>query len=204
MALLLLGLLLFVAVHVVPTRPALRDQAVARLGEGGYKGLFSLVSAAGLIAIVLGYKAASGGRVLDVWYPPTGLRHATYLLMLPVFPLLVAAYLPGRIKTFVPNPMLLAVKLWAMAHLLAKGTAPAMLLFGSLLAWAVYDLISVKGRQRAGVVKVATGPARNDVVAVAVGLALYLLMSVAGHAWLIGVQVLPPGLAPLVPRWLGG
>ena len=100
--------------------------------------------------------------------------------------------------------MLLAVKLWAVAHLLTKGTAAAMLLYVSFLAWAVYDLISVKKRQRAGLAAVKTGPIRNDVIAIIAGLALYLDLHQLGHWKLIGTPILPANVPAWVPRWLGG
>jgi uncharacterized membrane protein len=187
MLLLLLGLALFIGVHLVTTMTDLRASAIARFGAGGYKGLYSLVSAAGLALIIVGYAQAP---VSPVWYPPTWTRHLTFLIMLPVFPLLVAANLPGRLKTVIGHPMLLAVKLWAIAHLLTKGTLAAMVLMGALLAWAIFDLISVKRRERAGLVKVATGPVRNDLIAIVIGLIVYLAMIVWGHAALIGVPVL--------------
>ena len=84
-----------------------------------------------------------------LYTPPTALRHVALLLMLPVFPLLVAAYVPGRIKTMAKHPMLLATKLWALAHLLANGTLADVLLFGGFLVWAVADRISVKRRPAA-------------------------------------------------------
>ena len=186
MTLLTLGLALFIGVHLVTTMTDLRATLIERLGEGAYKGLYSLVSAAGLALIVMGYARAP---VTNVWFPPAWTRHLTFVLMVPVFPLLVSAYLPGRLKRVVPHPMLMAVKLWAIAHLAAKGTLPAMLLYGALLAWAVFDLISVKKRERAGLVAIATGPVRNDVLAWVIGLALYAAMLIWGHAWLIGVPL---------------
>ena len=193
MLLLILGLTLFIGMHLVTTATNGRSALIARLGEGGYKGLYSLVAAVGLALIVVGYARAP---VVPVWNPPVWTRHLTFLIMLPVFPLLVAAYLPGRLKTVIGHPMLLAVKFWAIAHLLTKGTLAAMLLMGALLAWAVYDLISVKQRERAGQVRVATGPVRNDIFAVLIGLALYAGMILWGHAALIGVPILSFRLAP--------
>ena len=193
MLLLILGLALFIGVHLVTTLTEARAGLIGRLGEGGYKGLYSLVSAVGLALIIYGYGQAP---VVPVWNPPAWTRHLTFLLMLPVFPLLVASQLPGRLKERISHPMLLAVKLWAIAHLLSKGTLAAMILTGALLAWAVFDLISVKKRERAGLVKVATGPVRNDILAVLIGLALYLGMIVWGHAALIGVPILSIRFAP--------
>jgi uncharacterized membrane protein len=188
MTLLLLGLLLFIGMHLVPTMRATRAGLIGRMGEAAYKGMFTLVSALGLGLIVWGYARAP---YIPVWDPPLWLRHFTYLLMLPVFPLLFAAYLPGQIKRFLPNPMLLSVKLWAVAHLLAKGTLAAMILFAAFLAWAVLDLVSVKQRQREGLVAVRTGPVVNDAIAIVLGLVVYAFMLYWGHWRLFGVPILP-------------
>jgi uncharacterized membrane protein len=110
--------------------------------------------------------------------------------MLPVFPLLLAAYLPGRIKAAVKHPMLAATKTWALAHLLANGTLADVLLFGSFLAWAVLDRISV-GKRPQPATRTAQPPVRNDIIAVVAGLVLYAVFVMWAHARLIGVPVLP-------------
>ena len=201
MLLLILGLVLFIGVHALSTMTERRAALIGRLGEGGYKGVYSLLAAVGLILIVYGYARAP---YTVVWDPPVWARHATFLLMLPVFPLLVEAYLPGRLKTVIPHPMLMAVKLWAVAHLLTKGTAAAMLLYASLLVWAIFDLISAKKRERAGLLTVRTGPLRNDVIAILIGVAIYLFMINIGHWKLIGTPILPANVPTWVPSWLGG
>ena len=192
MLLLICGLALFIGVHLLTTMTAVRAGLVERLGANGYKGLYSLGVAAGLVLIVYGYGQAP---VVPVWFPPAWTRHVAMLLMLPVFPLLVLSQLPGRLKTTIHHPMLLAVMLWAIAHLIAKGTQASMLLGGALLAWAAYDFISVRQRERAGLVRIATGPVRNDVVAVCLGLALYVAMILWGHQALIGVPIISVKLA---------
>jgi uncharacterized membrane protein len=195
MVLLILGLLIFIGIHVVPMRRDLRGNAIARLGEGAYKGLFTLAALVGLALIVYGFGQAryapSGNPLL--WDPPRWTRHATMLLMLPAFVLLAAAYLPGRIKTAARHPMLLSVKLWAFAHLLVSGRLAQLLLFGGLLAWAVADRISIKRREAMGTSSVPTvaGSATNDVLAVVIGLAAYVFMLLRGHTWLIGVPLIP-------------
>ncbi|HEX4893406.1 MAG TPA: NnrU family protein [Hyphomicrobiaceae bacterium] len=190
---LVLGLTLFIAIHVLPMRPDLRSGLVGRYGEAAYKGVFSVVALVGLALIVVGYHKAQvmPGKNPQLWLPPLWGRHATMALMLPVFPLLIAAYLPGRITAAVRHPMILAVKLWALAHLLVRGDAASVLLFGGLLAWAVADRISLKRREAAGLVKIKSGPVRNDAVAVVGGLILYALFARWGHPLLIGVPLLP-------------
>lgn len=192
MSLLIAGLIVFFGIHLVPAVPRWRAQLVGKFGEGGYKGVFTLVSAVGLGLIIYGYgRARADPNITWVWFPEYWMRHITFLLMLPVFPLLVETYLPGTIKKWVPNPMLTAVKLWAVAHLITKGTLPAVILYSSFLAWAVFDVISVKKRQRAGLVKVRTGPVSNDIIAIAIGLAIYVVFLYWGHEKLIGTPVLP-------------
>jgi uncharacterized membrane protein len=186
MTLLILGLALFLGVHSVSiVAPAWRDAMRLRLGAGPWKGLYSLVSIAGFALIIVGYGMARQSPVV-LYAPPTWLRHVALLLLLPVFPLLLAAYLPGRIKTAAKHPMLLSVKLWAAAHLLANGNAADVLLFGGFLAWAVADRISFKHRVQRPLPGAPASPL-NDVVAIVGGLALYALFVFGGHAWLIGV-----------------
>lgn len=189
MTLLILGLLIFIGIHLVPIRTTMRADLAVRFGEGAYKGLFSLVAFAGLILIIYGYGearyAASGNPQL--WIPPRWTRHVTMTLMLPVFVLLAAAYLPGRISAAVKHPMLLSVKLWAFAHLLISGRLAQLILFGSLLAWAVADRISAKKRA----LPIKSGPVRNDIIAIVIGLLAYAFMLTRGHALLIGVPLLP-------------
>lgn len=200
MMLLIAGLLLFLAIHFVPTRPALRNGMVRSLGEGGYKGLFSIVSLIGLVLIVYGYgqaRVASSSVNPQLWVSPTWTRHIAYLLMLPAFILLVAAYVPSRIRDRAKHPMIAAVKVWAFSHLLVRGDLAGVLLFGSLLAWAVYDRISLKHRTDGrGPLGNTPGTARGDVIAIVVGLALYGFMVVIGHAWLIGTPLLRLSFAP--------
>lgn len=188
---LILGLVIFLGVHSVSiVAPAARERWLAQMGEGGWKGLYSLLSFVGLALIIWGYGQARLDPV-QLYTPPTALRHLSALLMLPVFPLLLAPYLPGRLKTLTRHPMLVATKLWALAHLLANGTLADVLLFGGFLAWAVADRVSVKRRERAGLARTVPGlPASglNDLIAIVAGLGLYLLFVFWAHAWLFGVR----------------
>ncbi|WP_299814564.1 NnrU family protein [uncultured Roseibium sp.] len=192
MVLLVAGLVLFLGVHLVPTRPALRSGLISKLGEYGYKGAFTLISAAGFILIVYGYGAARFDGSPILYDPPVWLRHVTLLLMIPVFIFLVAAYVPCRIRNALKHPMLVAIKLWALSHLLANGDLASVLLFGSFMAWAVFDRISVKRRgPGAGQPDFVSGdPGKwSDVSVILVGLALYGLFVWKLHALLIGVSV---------------
>ena len=163
------------------------DSAVARLGEGPWKGLYSLVAIIGLVLIVFGYGAARANPTI-VWLPPTGLRHLVLLLMVPVFPLFFAAYLPGRIQRTLKHPMLVGTKLWALCHLLANGMLADLLLFGSVLAWAVAVRISLARRAPRAIAMAPEGRF-NDAIAVVVGLVTYGAFVGGLHYWLIGVPL---------------
>lgn len=194
MLLLLLGLVIFIGIHIVPTATEFRREIVARSGEGPYKGFFSIVSLVGFALIVYGYHKIqlNPGKNPQLWQPPVWGRHATLALMLPVFPLLIATYLPGRIAAAVRHPMITAVKFWALAHLFVRGDLASLLLFLGLLGWAVYDRITLKRREAAGSVTVkAAGPVVNDVIAIVGGLVLYAAFAKWGHPALIGVRVIP-------------
>ncbi len=184
MVVLIIGLVMFLGVHAIAVA-GLRETAIQRLGEGPYKGLYSLVSAAGLAAIVWGYGLARAEPTV-AWLPPVWARHLSLTLMLPVFPLLLAAYLPGRIQRATKHPMLLATKIWATAHLLANGMVHDLLLFGGFLAWAVAVRVSLKRRAPRAIAMAPATPA-NDAIAVVAGLALYLATLWRVHLWLIGV-----------------
>lgn len=195
---LILGIVVFFAVHLVPTAPGLRNGLSQRFGEGIYKTAFSLISLAGLVLIVVGYHKLQlmPGKNPVLWTPPEFMRHVAALLMLPSMILLAAAYIPSGIRTAAKHPMLAAVKLWALAHLLVNGDLGAIVLFGSFLAYAVYDRISVKERAAAGPLGARTGGLGGDLAAVIVGIALYLFLLVVGHGLLIGVPILTVSFAP--------
>ncbi len=188
---LLLGLVLFIGIHSVAiVAPRGRHAIAHRMGEGPWKGLYTVVALAGFGLIVAGYSAARQDPVV-LWVPPVATRHVAALLMLPVFVLLLAAYLPGRIQRAAKHPMLAATKFWALAHLLANGNLADVLLFGSFLAWAVADRISLKRRANAGLLRAvqgaSPGPA-NDAIALVGGLVLYAAFAFWAHGFLFGVR----------------
>ncbi len=181
LAILIVGLVVFLGSHVFVSLRSRRAALVARLGEGPYKGLFSLVSLAGLAITVYGFWTYRGEGLIPVWSPPVFLRHVAAALIWPAFICVVAAYIPGHIKRVLKHPMLVGVKLWALAHLLANGDLGGIILFGSILAWAVYDRISLKRRTDTGGPSIRPGGVANDVVAVVVGTLLYLAVGFVFH-----------------------
>lgn len=188
MLLLIVGLVLFLGIHSVSiVAEPWRNRMAAQYGHG-WRAAYALLALLGFALIVIGYGQA---RLMPVvlYVPPAWTKHLMYLLMLPVFPLLLAAYMPGRIKSTLKHPMLVATKLWALAHLLANGMLADVLLFGGFLAWAVFDRISFKRRIPR---PIHTAPARpyNDVLAIVVGLALYMVFMFWAHLALIGVSPL--------------
>lgn len=189
MSLLLFGLVLFLGIHSVSiVAPAWRDRQVAR-HELAFKGIYSVASLVGLMALAHGYGLARQEPVV-LYAPPIWLRHVALLLMVPVFPLFISTYFPGRIQQAARHPTLLAVKLWATAHLLANGTLADVVLFGAFLAWAVADRIAVKRRRVQHRIPGAPPSRRNDLIAVVAGLAIYVAFVWRVHAWLIGVSPL--------------
>jgi uncharacterized membrane protein len=173
MSVLIAGLLLFLGVHSVSIVNApWRDRMAARLGEPVWQGLYGLVALAGFALIVWGYGLARAAPIV-LYTPPVGLRHVALLLMVVVFPLLLAAYVPGRIQTAPRHPMLLATTVWALVNLLANGSFPDVVLFGSFLAWAVADRISLKRRTPRLVPSAPPGKG-NALITIVGGLGLYV------------------------------
>lgn len=185
----ILGLVLFLGIHTLSTQRELRARFVASMGEGSYKIGYALVAVAGLAAMVWGFANYRATGWIDVWYPPKVLKHVAVGLMLPAVILVAASYLRGRIYTTLKHPMLAGVKLWAAAHLLANGDLGSIILFGSFLAWAVFDRISLKHRTDLGAPPIPVGGPGNDLLAVVVGLIAYLALAFVFHPVVIGVAV---------------
>jgi uncharacterized membrane protein len=187
--LLVLGMIIFFAAHVFTTMRERRAALIARIGEGPYKGLYSLVSLAGLVLIAYGFGLWRAGGTLQLWYPPVWTKHIALVLVPIASILIVAAYVPSHLRTRFRHPMLTGVKLWALAHLLANGDLAGVVLFGGFLAYAVYDRIAVKERDA----PVPPAPAgwQGDVIAVAGGLALFLFFGYVFHPYVVGVPVIP-------------
>ncbi len=191
MSILIAGLLLFFAMHSISiVNEPWRDRIARRVGERAWQGLYSLLALAGLVLIVWGY-ALSRQDPIILYVPPEWLHYVSLVLLVFIFPLLLAAYLPGRIQATAKHPMLAGTKLWAFAHLLANGMLADVLLFGSFLAWAVADRVSMK-RRRQRPVPSAPPSGANDIIAIVAGLGLYLAFLFWLHTWLFGASPIPP------------
>lgn len=189
MGYLLLGLVVFLGVHSVRmVSDTWRTQALGRWGEGAYKGVYSLLAAVGLALIVWGFSVARETPVV-LWTPPASMRHLAALLTLLAFILLAAAYVPGNvIKARWHHPMVLGVKTWALAHLLANGNLAHVLLFGAFLLWAVANFIACRKRDRALGITYPAGTAKGTGLTVVVGVAAWALFAFVLHGLLIGIR----------------
>jgi len=189
MTLMILGLVLFLGTHSVRIfADDWRAARIAAMGEGAWKGIYSIVAIAGFVLIVWGYGEARATTTV-LYSPPVWTRHLAALLTLLSFILLAASKTPGtRIKAAVGHPMVAGVKLWAFAHLLANGTLADVVLFGSFLGWAVLDYTAARRRDRAAGVSYAAGPLSRDAVAVAIGTVAWVAFALWLHGPLIGVR----------------
>jgi uncharacterized membrane protein len=198
LALLVLGLVLFLGPHVLVTVRGARGDVVKRIGEWPYKALFGVLSIVGLYLVGKGFALYRDAGMIEVWDPPEWTRHITVALMWPAVIFVTAAYIPGDIKRVLKHPMLVGVKLWAVAHLISNGDLGSMIIFLSVLAWAVYDRITLKRRSDPGAPPIPVGGRRNDIAAVIVGTILYFALALVFHPLVIGKSVLLFG-----PRALG-
>ncbi len=194
MLVLIAGIVLFLGAHLFTTLRGARAVAIDRLGPGGFKGVYSLVALVGFGLICWGFHLYRAEGWVQLWAPPAWGRPAAIVLMWFAFVALAASggppdkRRPSRIGGWLRHPMLVGVKIWALAHLLANGDLGGLILFASFLAWAVYDRISVKRRGDAGIPR-ETGFTRADAIAVAAGSVAYTAMLFL-HPYLIGVSVL--------------
>jgi len=191
MAILILGLILFLGVH--STRIVADDwrtSMIARLGPLPWKGLYAATSIVGFVVLVYGYKLARADTVV-LWTSPPWMRHVTALLMILAFILFVAAYIPRNwFKARLHHPMILSVKLWAFAHLLSTGVAATVVLAGAFLLWAVLDFRSARQRDRAAGTVYPPGTAVGTAITVAAGLVAWSVFALLLHGPLIGVRPL--------------
>ena len=188
MLILILGLIVFFAAHGFVTVRGARAGLIERLGQNGYRALFSIVSLAGLALIVYGYGQYRAQDWIAVWSPPGFTRHVADGLMLFAVIFMTAAFIPSHIKAWLKHPMLASVKTWALAHLISNGDLGSILLFGAFLAWGVYARIAAKRRGDFGT---TTAPAgwTNDIIALMIGIVIYLALGYAFHPMIVGVPV---------------
>ena len=189
MEILVLGLVLFLGTHSVRVfAEGWRGAMMARLGPNGWKGLYSVLALLGFVLIVWGYGQARLTPV-PLWTPSVGMRHLASLLTLLSFILLAAAYVPrNAFKARIGHPMVVAVKVWALAHLLANHTLADLLLFGTFLIWAVLNFRAARARDRAAGTVHPAGTAAGTAITVVAGLAAWAAFAFWAHAAWIGVR----------------
>jgi len=189
MHILITGLVIFFGVHSISIiNVSWRDHVVTRIGLLTWQGIYSLISVIGLTLIIYGYTLAQQAAVI-LYLPPAWLYWVAILLLVFIFPLLLATYMPGRIQTITRHPMLAATKLWAFAHLLVNGNLADVVLFGAFLFWAVVERISLK-RRRPDLVPMLPSSRANDAIIIVVGLLLYVVFIVWLHEWITGISLI--------------
>lgn len=188
MTALTLGLVLFLGAHSVRiVADPWRSAQIARIGEAKWKGFYTLASIAGFVLIIWGYGLARQ-HAIELWSPPSWTRLVAGALMLASFVLLAASYVPrNALKAKLNHPMLLGVKVWALAHVICNGTLADLLLFGGFLVWAVFGFRAARRRDRAAGTVYAAGAPAGTAIAIVVGCVLWVLFTYWAHAWLFGV-----------------
>lgn len=194
MYLMIIGLLIFLGTHSVRVfADDWRRRQIARLGEPAWKGLYSAVSIVGLAVAIWGYGQMRLDPVL-LWTPPTALRHLVALLMVVAFVLLVAAYVPrNHLRAKMGHPMLLAVKVWALSHLLVNGRLGDIVFFGAFLAWAVIAFRSARQRDRAAGIAARPASIGSTVATVVIGIVVAYVFAAYLHVWVTGVPAVAMG-----------
>jgi len=188
LAILVLGLALFIATHLVVSLRDFRAGLILELGKPVYHTLFGIASVIELGLIAWGYSLYRATEYTQIWSPPAGMRHVTVGLMLIASILLAAYAIPSHIKAWTKHPLIAATKTWALAHLLSNGDLGSIILFGALLAWAVYAFVAAKKRKDI-VLPVAPAGWSNDVFVLIAGVAIYLALGFLFHPYVIGVHV---------------
>ena len=186
LAILVLGLAVFLGSHIFVTFRDTRAALIARLGVG-YRVLFALVALIGLALIVKGYTDYRAHELVQVWTPPAFMRHITITLML-FAAIFIAALIPSHIKAWIKHPMVTSVKTWALAHLLSNGDLGSILLFGAFLLWGGYARVAAKRRGDRGFANPPAGWT-NDGIVVVLGVAVFFLLAYYFHPYVIGVPV---------------
>src|SRR5579862_871118 len=183
----ILGLVFFLGPHVFVSMRDERAALINKIGQGPYRGLFSLVSIIGIVLICYGFSSYRAAGLIPVWSPPPWTRQIVVVLMWPASIMVTAAYIPGNIKRVLKHPMLAGVKTWAFAHLCANGDLGGIILFGSVLGWAVYNRVTLKRRGDPGAPPIPVSGVKNDVIAVIVGTIVYVALGFVFHPLVVGV-----------------
>ena len=189
---LVLGLLLFLGTHSMRIQgDALRDQLIESVGPTRFKAIYALASLLGFALLVYGFGVARDTPYV-LWTPPPAMKHLAYLLTLLAMVLMAAVYVPrNAIKAKLHHPMVLSVKVWALAHVLANGTLAHLVLFGSMLIWSVLLFKASRARDKRNQVVYAPGNKGSTILTLEIGIAMWLVFVGWAHGWLIGVQVMP-------------
>lgn len=190
MGMMVFGLVLFIGIHLVRiATPRLRNLGIEKLGDNGWKILYTVVSIAGIYLMGRGYGACRAEGSPIIYEAPFWMSHLSIMLMAFAFIFVVAGNLPvtGHIKAKLKHPMLIGIKTWAVAHLLINGDLASIILFGSLLAWAIISVIAIKKRGRTPPVATSAKP---DLIATVVGIVIWLVFAMWVHTWLIGVPAI--------------
>lgn len=190
MIIMIIGLLIFLGSHSVRIfAENWRQQQIAKRGESGWKLAYSVVAIIGLAIAIYGFGQMRLSPIY-VWYPPMGMNHAVALLMVPAIIMLVAAYVPrNAIKAKLGHPMMLAVKIWALAHLLANGRLGDIIFFVAFLVWAILAFKTAKKRDRLSPPAPVSTSTMATVATVVIGLGVYVVFAFYLHPLLIGVPV---------------
>lgn len=183
MTILIVGLVLFFAVHFVPSMTGLKQALTGRFGTNGYRGVFSVVATLGLVLIIWGFSRAEW---IDVYEPPWWGRYLTMTLVLVAFICMAAFNLRGRIKRALRHPMLIGITIWGIGHLFANGDLASVLLFGSFVVFGILDIFLANAQNRVAVFEVKP---MHDVLAVIVGTGAYVVFLFL-HPYVIGVPVI--------------
>jgi hypothetical protein len=193
MDMLIAGLVIFLGIHAMRVwGEGLRGALIQRLGPMGFKGVYSIAALAGFYLLLVGYGQARLEPV-PLWTPPHGIAHASVALMWVSMVMVAAAQIPrNAIQARLRHPMVLGVKVWALAHILANGTLHDLLLFGGFLVWAVLSFRAARQRDRAawaaGEVSEASPTSRAaTLLTLVAGTAAWAAFILVVHVWLIGV-----------------
>ena len=190
MALFILGLVLFLGSHSIRVfAEGWRNRMREHLGEKMFKGMYSLASLVGFVLLVYGFSQIRWDSPM-LWSPPVAMRHVAALLMLPAMVLLVAGQVPhNAIQAKLRHPMVLSVKVWALAHLLANGKQADLILFGAFLLWSVLDFRAARQRDRLQAIdSPLPAPTPNTLRVVLIGVAAWAILLFGGHTWLFAVS----------------